>query len=259
MWVSLMPPAVWQLGDEDCILPSKLQAALQQILEEREDILSHVDADGCEGQCTADGLGLSFEPLVTVQPWVFLTRVFVQISRLTWALWCRRGSYGSSWSWWATTRSTWPSHPAGAGSCSATVSANRTRPGGSASSCSSSWTLRCLRASFRTRSCAREEEEVTYRSVLCAYLKKKKSFSFYDFMKPVKKKILIKMYNSFFEMHQRLREVEVILLIKKENICIYSYCPSRQDLDLFCYPFFLFLWLYFFFYNTQNSPQVRRV
>uniref|UniRef100_A0A3Q0SCE2 DENN/MADD domain containing 2C n=1 Tax=Amphilophus citrinellus TaxID=61819 RepID=A0A3Q0SCE2_AMPCI len=30
---------VIQLGDEDCILPSKLQAALQQILEEREDIL----------------------------------------------------------------------------------------------------------------------------------------------------------------------------------------------------------------------------
>lgn len=57
-------------------------------------------------------------------------------------------------------------------------------------------------------------------------------------------KILIKMHNSFFEIHQRLREVEVILLIKK--ICIYSYCPSRQDLDLFCYPF-LFLWLYIFF------------
>uniref|UniRef100_A0A3P9D485 DENN/MADD domain containing 2C n=1 Tax=Maylandia zebra TaxID=106582 RepID=A0A3P9D485_9CICH len=28
-----------ELGDEDCILPSKLQAALQQILEERQDIL----------------------------------------------------------------------------------------------------------------------------------------------------------------------------------------------------------------------------
>ncbi|XP_075882662.1 DENN domain-containing protein 2C isoform X2 [Nelusetta ayraudi] len=41
---------VVQLGDEDCILPSKLQAALQQILEEREDILSHADRDGCEGQ-----------------------------------------------------------------------------------------------------------------------------------------------------------------------------------------------------------------
>uniref|UniRef100_H3CZX5 DENN domain containing 2C n=1 Tax=Tetraodon nigroviridis TaxID=99883 RepID=H3CZX5_TETNG len=39
---------VVQLGDEDCILPSKLQAALQQILEEREDILNH--ADGDEGQ-----------------------------------------------------------------------------------------------------------------------------------------------------------------------------------------------------------------
>ncbi|KAM8864018.1 DENN domain-containing protein 2C isoform 2-T2 [Spinachia spinachia] len=34
---------VVQLGDEDCILPSKLQAALQQILEEREDILAQED------------------------------------------------------------------------------------------------------------------------------------------------------------------------------------------------------------------------
>uniref|UniRef100_A0AAQ4RM33 DENN domain containing 2C n=1 Tax=Gasterosteus aculeatus aculeatus TaxID=481459 RepID=A0AAQ4RM33_GASAC len=36
---------VVQLGDEDCILPSKLQAALQQILEEREDILAQEDRD----------------------------------------------------------------------------------------------------------------------------------------------------------------------------------------------------------------------
>ncbi|XP_044206777.1 DENN domain-containing protein 2C isoform X2 [Thunnus albacares] len=36
---------VVQLGDEDCILPSKLQAALQQILEEREDILRQEDGD----------------------------------------------------------------------------------------------------------------------------------------------------------------------------------------------------------------------
>ncbi|XP_056279899.1 DENN domain-containing protein 2C isoform X2 [Pseudoliparis swirei] len=41
---------VIQLGDEDCILPSKLQAALQQILEEREDILRQEDGDGCGGQ-----------------------------------------------------------------------------------------------------------------------------------------------------------------------------------------------------------------
>ncbi|KAJ8016626.1 hypothetical protein DPEC_G00009200 [Dallia pectoralis] len=39
---------VKQLGDEDCILPSKLQAALQQILEEREQILSP------DGDCTGD-------------------------------------------------------------------------------------------------------------------------------------------------------------------------------------------------------------
>lgn len=42
-------PVMWQLGDEDCILPSKLQAALQQILEEREDILNHIDGDDSEG------------------------------------------------------------------------------------------------------------------------------------------------------------------------------------------------------------------
>lgn len=38
-----------QLGDEDCILPSKLQAALQQILEERENILSHASGDSGQG------------------------------------------------------------------------------------------------------------------------------------------------------------------------------------------------------------------
>ncbi|XP_068997308.1 DENN domain-containing protein 2C isoform X1 [Embiotoca jacksoni] len=41
---------VIQLGDEDCILPSKLQAALQQILEEREDILQRDDRNQCGGQ-----------------------------------------------------------------------------------------------------------------------------------------------------------------------------------------------------------------
>ncbi|XP_019718696.1 DENN domain-containing protein 2C [Hippocampus comes] len=41
---------VTQLGDEDCILPSKLQAALQQILEEREEILKQDDADTAEDQ-----------------------------------------------------------------------------------------------------------------------------------------------------------------------------------------------------------------
>uniref|UniRef100_A0A3Q2QJE5 DENN domain containing 2C n=1 Tax=Fundulus heteroclitus TaxID=8078 RepID=A0A3Q2QJE5_FUNHE len=38
---------VRQLGDEDCILPSKLQAALQQILEDREDILRQHNGDTC--------------------------------------------------------------------------------------------------------------------------------------------------------------------------------------------------------------------
>ncbi|XP_029362799.1 DENN domain-containing protein 2C [Echeneis naucrates] len=41
---------VIQLGDEDCILPSKLQAALQQVLEEREDILRQEDGGRCGDQ-----------------------------------------------------------------------------------------------------------------------------------------------------------------------------------------------------------------
>ncbi|KAM3872202.1 DENN domain-containing protein 2C [Diretmus argenteus] len=41
---------VIQLGDEDCILPGKLQAALQQVLEEREDILRQEDEVGLGGQ-----------------------------------------------------------------------------------------------------------------------------------------------------------------------------------------------------------------
>lgn len=34
-----------QLGDEDCILPRKLQAALQEILENREEILEQNTRD----------------------------------------------------------------------------------------------------------------------------------------------------------------------------------------------------------------------
>ena len=41
----LLPPPLPQLNDEDCILPSKLQAALQQILEEREHILRQEEGD----------------------------------------------------------------------------------------------------------------------------------------------------------------------------------------------------------------------
>uniref|UniRef100_A0A1A7WIG1 DENN/MADD domain containing 2C n=1 Tax=Iconisemion striatum TaxID=60296 RepID=A0A1A7WIG1_9TELE len=41
---------VVQLGDEDCILPSKLQAALQQILEDREEILRQHNEDSCGDQ-----------------------------------------------------------------------------------------------------------------------------------------------------------------------------------------------------------------
>lgn len=38
------------MGDEDCILPSKLQAALQEVLESREEMLDHSEEDRKEGQ-----------------------------------------------------------------------------------------------------------------------------------------------------------------------------------------------------------------
>ncbi|XP_062397435.1 DENN domain-containing protein 2C [Sardina pilchardus] len=41
---------VRQLGDEDCILPSKLQAALHEILENREQILTQDDTDRSSGE-----------------------------------------------------------------------------------------------------------------------------------------------------------------------------------------------------------------
>ncbi|KAL2103408.1 hypothetical protein ACEWY4_000276 [Coilia grayii] len=41
---------VRQLGDEDCILPSKLQAALQEILENRDQILTQDEADRSSGE-----------------------------------------------------------------------------------------------------------------------------------------------------------------------------------------------------------------
>ncbi|XP_068615189.1 DENN domain-containing protein 2C-like [Brachionichthys hirsutus] len=41
---------VVQMGDEDCILPSKLQAALQQVLTEREDILRQENGNVHDGQ-----------------------------------------------------------------------------------------------------------------------------------------------------------------------------------------------------------------
>lgn len=87
--------------------------------------------------------------------------VSVQAHRQTWARCCQRALCASSWSWWATTLSTWSSPHAEAGSFSVTASASLTRPVESGSSCSSSWTHRCLLASFRTKSCAKEEEEVT--------------------------------------------------------------------------------------------------
>ncbi|KAI3356711.1 hypothetical protein L3Q82_003393 [Scortum barcoo] len=46
----LLELPIEELGDEDCILPSKLQAALQQILGEREDILRQESGDRCGGQ-----------------------------------------------------------------------------------------------------------------------------------------------------------------------------------------------------------------
>ncbi|XP_017266881.1 DENN domain-containing protein 2C [Kryptolebias marmoratus] len=47
---------VVQLGDEDCILPSKLQAALQQILEDRDGILRQDGGDGGDQQVELSSL-----------------------------------------------------------------------------------------------------------------------------------------------------------------------------------------------------------
>lgn len=38
------------MGDEDCILPSKLQAALQEVLESREEMLERSKEDRKGGQ-----------------------------------------------------------------------------------------------------------------------------------------------------------------------------------------------------------------
>ncbi|KAG9270013.1 DENN domain-containing protein 2C [Astyanax mexicanus] len=47
---------VVQLGDEDCILPSKLQAALQEVLENREEILEHSEDDRRGVECDLSAL-----------------------------------------------------------------------------------------------------------------------------------------------------------------------------------------------------------
>uniref|UniRef100_A0A8D3A6I9 UDENN domain-containing protein n=1 Tax=Scophthalmus maximus TaxID=52904 RepID=A0A8D3A6I9_SCOMX len=60
---------VVQLGDEDCILPSKLQAALQQILEERAEILGQEDGHGCGGRSlVSEGFVRLFVELVGHYP-----------------------------------------------------------------------------------------------------------------------------------------------------------------------------------------------
>ncbi|XP_053481585.1 DENN domain-containing protein 2C [Ictalurus furcatus] len=47
---------VVQMGDEDCILPSKLQAALQEVLESREEMLEHSKEDRKEEECSLSAL-----------------------------------------------------------------------------------------------------------------------------------------------------------------------------------------------------------
>ena len=52
-----------QLGDEDCILPSKLQAALQQVLEEGELILGQeVEQEAEQEGASPGGLSPSWVP-----------------------------------------------------------------------------------------------------------------------------------------------------------------------------------------------------
>uniref|UniRef100_A0A8C5HPK3 DENN domain-containing protein 2C-like n=1 Tax=Gouania willdenowi TaxID=441366 RepID=A0A8C5HPK3_GOUWI len=61
---------VVQLGDEDCILPHKLQAALQQILEEREEILrqDHGDEQADLSSLVSEGFVHFFVELVGHYP-----------------------------------------------------------------------------------------------------------------------------------------------------------------------------------------------
>ncbi|TSO77773.1 DENN domain-containing protein 2C [Bagarius yarrelli] len=47
---------VVQMGDEDCILPSKLQAALQEVLESREEMLEHSEEDRKGEECSLSAL-----------------------------------------------------------------------------------------------------------------------------------------------------------------------------------------------------------
>ncbi|MCI4380626.1 hypothetical protein PGIGA_G00242160 [Pangasianodon gigas] len=47
---------VVQMGDEDCILPSKLQAALQEVLESREEMLEHSKEDRKGEECSLSAL-----------------------------------------------------------------------------------------------------------------------------------------------------------------------------------------------------------
>lgn len=131
----------------------------------------------CRAQCCCSDYDLKSHPITDYQPPVWFASfpgdeslvlarslqlsALPQVSRLTSAPLCPRALCASSWSWWATTLCTWPSRRAATGSCSATPSGSLTRREASATSCSSSWTRRCLQALSRTRSCGRAEEEVT--------------------------------------------------------------------------------------------------
>ncbi|KAM9786127.1 LOW QUALITY PROTEIN: DENN domain-containing protein 2C [Neosynchiropus ocellatus] len=75
---------VIQLGDEDCILPSKLQAALQQILEQRQEILRQEDGATGVFYPSSSDLSSPYEPNLAPFP---LTHICFEYSkRLTLSL-----------------------------------------------------------------------------------------------------------------------------------------------------------------------------
>ncbi|KAG5838841.1 hypothetical protein ANANG_G00227900 [Anguilla anguilla] len=114
---------VRQLGDEDCILPRKLQAALQQILEQRVELLGQ-DGGGNKGGGDSSLSRLLSEAFV---------RFFAELV----------GHY--------------PLHMGEGPGGTLEFQRDAFRKGhpsrGAASSCSSSWTRRCSPASSRTGSC----------------------------------------------------------------------------------------------------------
>lgn len=104
----------------------------------------------------------------------------------TWAHWCQKHLFGSSLSWSDTIPSTWAMEgPVVPESCRETLLGNLILPEEFDSSFSSSWTHRCLLASFMTGSSEKEVSKVSDSEVLkqlwwFLYVLRKTSYIFYQ-------------------------------------------------------------------------------